>query len=170
MWSSDEVPPEFSEGEKLQRLLEDAISCLDQETRSSFELGGLSPASLKTLYGFAYRFYRDGHYDKARDFFRFLVLIQSEDKKHWMGLGGAEQMCENYSPALQAYAFATVLDPTDPMPHFHAAECYARLEQWEQAHKALAACEHYIPDTAKSRPLLARIHLMRQNWPEIRSA
>ncbi|MCB1135458.1 MAG: tetratricopeptide repeat protein, partial [Chlamydiia bacterium] len=126
MWLTSSIPAEFREPGRVEELLEQAIAAYQSTACEAPSLPHLSPTTYKTLYAFAYRFYRDGVYDKAADFFRFLCLMKLDEKKHWVGLGAAEHMRGNYDQALQAYAMAALLDASDPFPHFHAAECYVK--------------------------------------------
>jgi type III secretion system low calcium response chaperone LcrH/SycD len=100
----------------------------------------------KTLYSLAYAHYESGHYDDAADLFTQLTLLDPQESLYWQGLASARQMGQKYQAALYAWGFAAYLSEEDPLPHFHAAECYISLEKKEEATKALEAAARLVTD------------------------
>lgn len=165
MFLSSQLPQEFRDPEALNTLLNDAIGALESSNSGDCP-PPLSEEALEVLYAFAYRFYRDGLYEKARDFFRYLTLIAAEDQRHWVGLAGASQMLKDLDQALQAYSFAAILDSKDPLPHFHAAECYFKSGTPHEGMKALSLAEQLAQDHPQKEQLLTHIELLRKQWSQ----
>jgi type III secretion system low calcium response chaperone LcrH/SycD len=153
------------EGETLEGAIK---RLLDANTSPDPQIAFLSSDGIEALYAFGYGFYQSGNYEKAMHFFRFLTLIDIGNRKHWMGLGAAYQMLKQYERALQAYGQAALLDESDPYTHWHAAECFLAINNYEQAKEALTSTEL----TAKKYPqkhkrLLTRLQLLKK--PEVKA-
>lgn len=157
---------DLTKAEELRQIVQSANECSQKGEDPAGRLPAFSPAFLNTFYAFAYRFYREGKYQEATDFFRFLTLIRPYEKRGWMGLGAAEQMSKNYHRALSAYAFLCVLDDQDPYPHFHAAECYLALNDVIEGLLALNAAGAACDDSPEHLDLKKKIALMRERWGE----
>lgn len=89
---------------------------------------GLSDAMLEGMYGQAYRLYNSGKYREALETFKFLVMVNSTEQKFLMGLGACYHMLKYYEPAIQTYMMCSVLDPDNPVPHYHMSDCNIQLK------------------------------------------
>lgn len=89
------------------------------------------------LYSEAWSLYMKEDFEAAYPLFKWLTAFNPFDEKHWMGTGACLQMLKRYENALQAYAMAAICDKKDPLPHFHAYECYSALSNSCEAAKAL---------------------------------
>lgn len=118
----------------------------------------LNTETKEGIYHFAYQFYLNGKYADAVKFFRFLTRVDIGQKKHWMGLGAAQQMQKEYEQAIQAYSVAALLDELDPHVHIHAAECFFALEKLEEGITALNSAKK----AAKSQ--LPELDLLSETW------
>ena len=103
-----------------------------------------SKEELTRLYASAYKLYHDAEYEKAKDLFLQLVLALPFNGAFWAGLASCEQMCKSYDAALRAWALAALTNPEDPLPHFHAAECYLSQGDKLEALKALNSAKSLI--------------------------
>ena len=54
-----------------------------------------------------------------------------------MGLGATQQMTGHYQDAVQAYAYATMLDIDDPKPQVQAGYCLMQMDEFDAAQQAL---------------------------------
>lgn len=113
----------------------------------------------KKLYSLAYAHYESGHYDDAADLFTQLTLLAPQESVYWQGLASARQMGQKYQAALYAWGLAAFLSEEDPLPHFHAAECYISLENKEEAKKALDSAACLVADDLV---LKGRIELLQE--------
>lgn len=147
------------EGEKLEDAV---VRLLSDPERPQTPI--LSKDAIEALYSFGYGSYGSGNYEKAMHFFRFLTLLDVENRKHWMGLGASYQMLKENKRALECYAHAALLNPSDPFVPWHAAECFSAIEQPEQAREALSCAEEIAKEKpAKYKVLLERIKLIKRN-------
>jgi type III secretion system low calcium response chaperone LcrH/SycD len=125
----------------------------------------LSPDSLSLLYANAYELYRNGKYDDAKCFFRFLTLVNSFERKYWMGLGASCQMLKLYPEAIECYSAAAIQDPTDPYVHLHAADCYFHSNNLEKAKEALESAIITANENADDyASLIPKLQLISERW------
>lgn len=116
-------------------------------------------ATQEEIYALGYGSYAAGNFAQAAQFFTALVLKNPYEGKFWRGLASAQQMETKYRDALQAWALVAMLEDTDPLPHFHAAECLTSLNESADAVKALDMAEKRIRDG--SAELRQKIQLLR---------
>lgn len=148
-------------GQREGESLEEAITRLLKEGKEVTH-PHVTKEGIEDLYAFAYGFYESGHYEKSMHFFRFLTLVDFENRKHWMGLGAAYQMLKQYERALQCYAQAALLNPNEPYAHWHAAECFLALNLKVEAEYAMTSAHTLaISNPERYRPLLDKIELMK---------
>lgn len=88
----------------------------------------VSDQAKEKIYGEAFRLYNNGKLDRAIELFQLLIIIDSENPKYAMGLGAAQQMKKNYQYAIDSYVQCSLLDPENPIPYFHTADCYIKME------------------------------------------
>lgn len=124
----------------------------------------LSPESIEGLYSLAYQYYECGKYPESSKFFRFLTLIGTQEKKHWMGLGASLKMQKDYEQAVQAYSVAAVLDPKDPYIHVWAADCLFAMNQIEKGLKGINTAIKMAKMKKAYHPLLPELELIREAW------
>ncbi len=134
------------------------------------EILNLSPGELKPLsqkeqtglYATAYKLYNDGNYETAVELFTQLVLSAPFNHGFWKGLASSEQMRKEYTAALHAWCMVVLLNDKDPLPHFHAAECYLSQGNAEEANKALNAAEQLLNlETDEGKGLAEKINLFK---------
>jgi type III secretion system low calcium response chaperone LcrH/SycD len=89
---------------------------------------GLSDAMVEGIYGQAYRLYNTGKYKDASQLFRLLIMLNSTESKYAMGLAACFHMMKEYKNAVSTYALCGIIDPENPIPHYHASDCYLHLQ------------------------------------------
>lgn len=114
----------------------------------------LSPKERETVYAAAYGMYEVGDYVRAAKLFTQLVLCDPFELRFWKGLASSRQMNREYPDALHAWGVACLLDGSQSLPHFHAAECYLSLGELSEAAKALECAKTLL---GKSDPLALKI-------------
>lgn len=100
----------------------------------------ISPIPLemeRQFYATAFGLYEKGDYRGATQLFTQLVLTDPYSEHYWQGLASSKQMVRDYIAAVHAWGMVALLKEGDPLPHFHAAECFLSLEEKEEALKAL---------------------------------
>lgn len=125
----------------------------------------LTEGSAETLYHFAYMQYKQGKYQEATGLFRLLTVSNPKNKKYWMGLGASLQMEKEYDQAIAAYELAVAIDPSDPLVHLQAADCFFAQEKQKEGLFALDCAERALQQLPeKDKNLMSRIDWMRQAW------
>ncbi len=89
----------------------------------------MSPESLEILYSYAYQLYNSGNYQKSLLLFSLLSFIDSTSVKYRMGIAASFHRSKDYKKAIDAYLAVVPLEPFNPMPLFHAADCWIQLKQ-----------------------------------------
>ena len=117
---------------------------------------------VEAFYAQAYAHYQANQSTEAAEIFSVLCARQPMEVRFWIGLGASLMGCTNYEKALHAWAMAALLDPRDPSPHFHAAECLDSLKQYRDASLALKEAKQRISDS--EHPLHSPIALLEEQW------
>jgi type III secretion system low calcium response chaperone LcrH/SycD len=121
----------------------------------------VSPVPLEKegqFYSIAFTFYEKGDYRSAAKLFTQLVLTNPFSEHYWQGLASSKQMAHNHLAALHAWSLVALLKEGDPLPHFHAAECFFSLEEKQEASKAL----NIALKLCKDEGLRERIHTLKK--------
>lgn len=98
---------------------------------------GMSDVMVEALYAHAYRLFNTGKFEDAILLFRFLIVLDPTEVKYALGMAACLQMQKDYKMAAAAYAFASSVDATNPMPFYYASDCYIRLGDLENAKSVL---------------------------------
>jgi type III secretion system low calcium response chaperone LcrH/SycD len=129
-------------------ITEDAISRIPLEMERQF-------------YATTFGLYEKGDYRGAAQLFTQLVLTDPFSLHYWQGLASSKQMGKEYQAAVHAWSLVALLKENDPLPHFHAAECFLSLDEKEDALKALDAALDLCCENERLREkinLLKTIH------------
>lgn len=116
------------EAHKYQESITDAVTRATKKGTSPKDALGLTDAMVEGVYGQAYRLYNTGKYKEAIQIFRLLVMINSTEPKYAMGLAACFHMAKDYKTAVNAYTIVGVIDPENPIPFYHASDCYIQME------------------------------------------
>ncbi len=125
---------------------------------SEKEISLISLDQERPFYATAYALYEKGDYRGAAQLFTQLVLTDPYLPHYWQGLASSKQMAREYMAAVQAWGMVALIIGNDPMPHFHAAECFLSMEDKEEALKALDAA---LDLAGKNEALCAKINLLK---------
>lgn len=88
---------------------------------------GLNDQMVEGIYGQAYRLYNTGKYKDASQLFRLLIMLNPAEAKYPLGLAACFHMMKDYESAIQMYTVCGMTDPQNPIPHYHASDCYLQL-------------------------------------------
>jgi len=110
------------------------------------DVRGITKEQMEAIYSVAFNLYRAGKYEDAEKVFKFLCFFDHLEKKFWMGFGAAQQAQKKYETAINAYAYAAVLDVKDPRAPLQAADCHIALGNTAQAESALHAVIEFSGD------------------------
>lgn len=107
-------------GEAFSQMTNKAL----QKGSSIKDILGVSDASVESVYGQAYLLYNTGRYRDAAEIFRLLIMLNSTEPKYLMGLAACYHMLKEYLSAASTYNLVSIIDPNNPIPYFHASDCY----------------------------------------------
>lgn len=111
----DYIARELAEGKSMQEIFD-----YDEKTMHAF-------------YEVAYGLFQKQAYKEAADAFFFLSNLNPYIPTFWLGLGMSEHLNHHYDSAIMAYNMAILTDPTNPLPHYHAAACYLAVKDASNA-------------------------------------
>ena len=146
-------------GKEKSKELQNVASKVVNEGYIPKDMLGLSDAMVEGIYGQAYRLYNTGKYKDASQLFRLLIMLNSTEPKYAMGLAACFHMLKEYQNAVSTYAICGIIDPENPIPHYHASDCYLHLQDPVSALIALEMAVKRAGDkqeyqTLKDRALL----------------
>lgn len=109
------------------KKLEQFASKVVGEGVSPRDAMGLNDQMIEGIYAQAYRLYNTGKYKEASQLFRLLIMLNGAEPKYSLGLAACFHMAKDYSTAAEVYTTCAMIDPTNPIPHYHASDCYIQL-------------------------------------------
>jgi len=90
---------------------------------------GLTSAQMEGIYSQAYRLFNNGKYGEAKGLFRILVALDTLEPKYTMGLAACLHMQKEYELAIVMYLMSARQDPKNPIPMYHASDCFVKREE-----------------------------------------
>lgn len=88
---------------------------------------GIQDTDTESLYAQAYQLYNMGKYKDARNVFSSLLVIDPIESRFMFGHAACSHMLENYEAAADMYTHQAMVSPDDPIPYYHAADCYIKM-------------------------------------------
>lgn len=128
----------------------------------------VSKESLPALYAIALEFYRNGKYGEAKDIFQLLTISDADDRKHWMGLASCYKMLKEYAEAIECFSMAALLDPHEPMAHWHAADSYFASGKQTEAMVALESAIEAAKKHSTLQSLVDQLLVVQERWERSR--
>jgi type III secretion system low calcium response chaperone LcrH/SycD len=97
------------------------------------EVLGLTDEVLEGFYSVGTLLYNSGKYKKAENIFEVLCRLDVSQTKYWYGRAACAQKLKEYQKAIDYYMSWSFLEPENPIPYFHASDCYMSLDQKREA-------------------------------------
>jgi type III secretion system low calcium response chaperone LcrH/SycD len=91
------------------------------------DLLGVSDENVDGMYNHAYLLYNTGRYKDAAAVFRILSTLHTSEYKYVLGLAACYHMSKEYQTAAGVYLVVSSIDPLNPIPYFHASDCYIQI-------------------------------------------
>lgn len=88
---------------------------------------GISDGDSEHMYAQAYQLYNMGKYRDARNVFATLMILAPTESKYLFGHAASSHMLKEYVPAAKVYVQQALIDTKNPIPYYHAADCYLQL-------------------------------------------
>jgi len=171
MATKDQIPKAIEQGGEQPPV--DVNEAIDQLTTDLYDKKmlpkdamGLSDEMIEGMYSFGYRLYNTGKYEQAVQLFRLLVMFDPSQPKYSMGLGACFHMMKDYENATTTYVLCSIIDGENPLPHYHASDCYVHLNQPENAIIALDISIDRCGERPEYRLIKERAQLSRDALKE----
>lgn len=114
---------------------------------------GVGDKNAEMLYGEAYQLYNIGKYDDAKKLFASLHMLDPLDGRYSFGLAACCHMLKEYDMATDWYMKCSLMESDNPIPHFHASDCYIKMNDVISAYSCLLLAIKY----AEGKPQYAMI-------------
>jgi type III secretion system low calcium response chaperone LcrH/SycD len=89
---------------------------------------GISKEKEEKYYRHAYLLYNTGRYKDAASIFRNVLMpLHTTESKYILGLAACCHMLKEYKMAAGVYLIVSSIDPLNPIPFFHASDCYIQI-------------------------------------------
>ncbi|MDB5839908.1 MAG: putative regulatory protein [Herminiimonas sp.] len=85
------------------------------------------------IYGQGCNFFRQNAYEKAADVFSLLALYRPLEARYVTAHAMCQKLLRRFDIAVQLFATVMILEPGNPKPVMHAAECFFAMGQEETA-------------------------------------
>ncbi len=136
---------------------------------------GISDQQAEQLYTQAYQLFNSGNYRAAMHLFDVLILLDVTQPKYMFGLAACRHMLGDFEDAADTYMGCAMLDPENPVPFFHASDCWMQLNEPHSALVCLRMTVRRSGDnesyaTIKDRALLTIQALEKQLQEESQPA
>ncbi len=152
MKMSQAIPDEFKS--QLNELLTPAVTF--------GELKGLKPETLETMYSVAHTLYESNQYQKAREIFQTLTLLNHFEYKYFFGLASCLQMEKNYERAAHTFGLCYMLEPEEPAVPFHSAYCHMMLGDYKAAKSGFYAAALWAGEKKEYAALKERAQMLEK--------
>ncbi len=139
--------------ESLESYLEEFVPNVLLKSDNLQQAYGVTHDEMAELYSKGYNYYQEDQYTESVVLFKWLVILNPFEVKYWMGYAANQQLLGQYEKALHSYAMWAMMADEDPMPHFHAYECYKKIDNPQDERKALKQAHK----RAVSKPVYSEI-------------
>lgn len=146
-----------------QKLQEKIRQVLSGETVLQRELG-VSEEELEALYGVAYSTYQSGKYRDALKAFSMLASMNPYEFRFIFGTASCYQMLEEPMLGALLFQLAGSIEPRNPSPMLHTAECLAALKDKAGARVALEETVKRSDSNILYEPVRQRAEVMLANF------
>jgi len=120
----------------------------------------ISDEQMESIYATAFNLVNTRKFEDAERLLEWLASMNQYEQKYLIGLGIARQQQQKYKDAVKAYAAATMLDVTNPIPPIRAAECFLALGQLKEAESGCRGALHWAGDVPEHGAIRERAELL----------
>lgn len=128
---------------------------------------GLNPQVFDNIYNMAYQMYNTGRFEQSLQLFRLLVTLDITNLKYLMGVAGSLHMLKDYKGASEVYFILATLNPQDPVPYYHAIDCYLQLGMPEVAIAATKSCIKECGKDPRFQQMKQKLEVMLEGLLEV---
>ena len=125
------IEEEFS---KAQIKLEEAVDLEAALQESNFQAFlEITDPTREWLYGVGYNLFQEKKLVESAGVFQFLVTLSPMVRDYWVALGFVWEEEGFYDKAIEAFSFASILDPEHALSRYQSAQMYVHLRQFDDA-------------------------------------
>lgn len=159
--STAATPPEAYTTEDLNELHDLIVQSFSQGGTLA-DLNGISDDQCEALYTLGHGLYERGNYTDALKVLGYLVTMNHTEHRYLMALGATAQALHKYEDALKQYMAAALMDPLEPAPMVHSAQCLLAMGHRKEA---LESCDIAIAMSTQEHhaAFLKRAQTMRES-------
>ncbi len=117
-------------------------------------------AKLEEFYDKGHALYKAGRYKEALPFFSLLTVAHVKEPRYVMAKGATLHMMKEYYSAGQCYNICSILDPDNPIPQYHLADCCLHMNNQIGAYIALQMALTRCKKNARHKTLQDRVEVM----------
>lgn len=131
----ENISPSLSDNEI--KKLENAIRDVSETGKPILQSLGLTKGNLELIYEHGQQLYNVGSYSHAEGIFILLCLLSQDDEKYWFALAACYHKMKRYADAIPIYRMASNIEPKNPIPYYHLADCLMNNGEETHAHLVL---------------------------------
>jgi type III secretion system low calcium response chaperone LcrH/SycD len=136
------------QSEEMEKTLTDIFTKIFIQGMSLKEAVGMSDGLMEEVYGQAYRLYNSGNYQDGKELFRMLMVLNPMEPKYALGVAACDHMLKDYAKAIEGYTVCSMLEPSNPIPYYHASDCCIKMNDIPTALTFL----QIVVDLTKNKP------------------
>lgn len=126
---------------------------------------GVEDKKVEAIYAQAYLLYNTGRYQDATELFRILITMDSSDVRFYAGFAACLHMLKAYDGAVGAYTLYAMMDPNNPVPHFHLSDCHLQREDFYSARAALTTAIQLAGENVEYKTIKERCQITLEGLP-----
>jgi type III secretion system low calcium response chaperone LcrH/SycD len=130
-----------------------ALTQMIVEQKTLKDIYGFTPAMLEVVYQYGYTLFKAGKYQEALLAFDYAKRLDPLDTRYPFSLAASHHYLKHYAEAAENYKICTTLDPSNPLPYFHAYDCYLKIGDLSSARDAI---QHAVK-AAEKQPQYAQL-------------
>lgn len=137
--------------QKYHELLRQALETGQMPSAKDF---GITTELEEQFYDLAYQQFKSGNYSDASAILAWLCVIDEKDFRYPFGLACCYHMQKDYENAIGAYNQAFFRDSDNPLPFYHASDCFLKLNYPGMA----ILCLNMVLSQTDGIPTFAKLH------------
>jgi type III secretion system low calcium response chaperone LcrH/SycD len=129
------------------------------------DASGMGPERAEALYAEAYHLFKIGKYREAQAQFITLVTMNPYEFKYMFGLASCSHLLKKYENAADLYMQSATLEKDNPIPYFHASDCFFNTKDTFAGVAALNMCVNLCGDKPEFAIIKDRAEIMIKSHP-----
>ncbi|MBT3394752.1 MAG: SycD/LcrH family type III secretion system chaperone [Waddliaceae bacterium] len=151
-----------NDGEQVQKLMSAMLYLIVVQGVSPKDALQFTPGMIETIYAQAYTLYNAGKYKDAEEIFRTLIFLDPLQARYHMGLSSSLHRKKEYNEAIKQYIVTSFFDENNPLPYYHAADCFLELNDPDSAQDVLQKAIEACGESAEWQKLKKQMVLMKK--------